>query len=542
MTLRHENTGAMTDQTAECPGSQTRPWRGLVVLLLAVAIWHAPSLFSPFLMDDYVYVEVAGHLDGETLPGLFHAAALDDGASSVWWVPEGALPFYRPLALLSFGLDHAMWGGGPIGFHLTNLALHLLCTAGAWWLGRMLMGTAAGGWAVAVVFALHPCHMEAVAWISGRFDLLVCAFCVASMVAYLHWRRSETWSWSGYLVAGGSMALALLSKETALVLPVAFVGAELILPTRRTHRAFRLTAMGLLVVACVAIYIRQRVLMFGGVAGHLPPPYGLDMSSPTAALGNIALNVALYMLDFVLFVQVEPAYVAAWWRGHPLVLAVALALCLVVVAWCVRVGWRSAAFRFGAFWTVLFAAPSLMAMAGERNVYLASVGVAVMVGAVWQTLVLRSARQNKWGVARWRPGVAALVCLWVVLGLVEQGFMWCIAGTGEKLLRDMQAQLPDPVRGTQIYVINQSPLSSVGFAQAIRLRYGRDDVSGRALTLSPTLLASTVDRVVCLAPRTIRITREGGVFFSSFVERFHLFAGPCGGSAGHGKPVRLGVA
>jgi hypothetical protein len=92
--------------------------------------------------------------------------------------------------------------------------------------------------------------------------------------------------------------------------------------------------------------------------------------------------------------------------------------------------------------------------------------------------------------------------------------------------RDLQALLPDPPRNARIYVVNQSPLNSVGFSQALRLRYDRSDLSGCALTVSPTLPSSCVDKVLRLGPDSIRVVRDGGAFFGSFVERFHRFGEP----------------
>ena len=82
------------------------------------------------------------------------------------------------------------------------------------------------------------------------------------------------------------------------------------------------------------------------------------------------------------------------------------------------------------------------------------------------------------------------------------------------------------MRNARVFVVNQNPINSVGFSQALRLRYDRPDLSGCALSLSPTLKTSSVDRVVVLGPDSIRLVRENGVFMVSFVERFHRFAEP----------------
>lgn len=503
----------------------------LCILLLVTIAVYAPTLFYPFFLDDYVYLETANNLDWQGAANLFRAATLDQTASSVWWAPSGVLPFYRPVGQLSFAGDHFFWGLQPFGYHLTNLLLHLVCTLLTWRLARRLFEEPRYALAAAVVFALHPIHNEAVAWISGRFDLLVCVCAAASLLAYLNWKDRPTtgWAWGGLCVAW--FILGLGCKETALILPAMIVAVELLHPSaypsqRRRHALPVLTAMAIV----ASLYLLLRTALFGTPIGRLPPPYGLDTSSPLVAIRSLAENCAMYLFDMVLGISVEPTYMSQFWRDHAVLFAAVSVLCGLVVIAAVIVG-RSRAFLIGAIWLGLFTAPSLMSMPGERNVYLASVGLALMVAAV-----LRGA-ETRWSPAstaepqaprkhRLRRATIAIVGLWIIVCLVEQGLMGCLSAASERVHRDLTALLPDPPPNAHIYVVNQNPSNSVGFAQAIRLRYGRPDLSGRALSLAPAMRAFTTDRVSVLGPDSIRITREGGDFFSSFFERFHRFSEP----------------
>lgn len=530
-------------------------------LLLLVAAAHVPSLFHPFFIDDYVYLDKVRNFDWQTALRIVTSPTMDESASGVWWVPMGTLPFYRPIGQLTFALDSAMWGMNPFGFHLTNLLLHLACTAMAWRLALRLFGVPAYALATAVVFALHPVHGEAVMWISGRFDLLVCACVLASVLSYLKWRDSGSWLWAGLSVLW--FAVGLGCKETALILPIVLAGIEAMGMARDAREAGDDAAQGLddaehrgpdtrqrawqhttpstsgvgrhlgifAAFGIVAsLYVAGRIALFGSFTGKLPPPYGLDTSHPWSALQSLALNLSVYVLDLGLCAHVDLVYLSQIWREHPVLFGAGVVAASGILLAAVVVG-RSRAGWFGVAWLAVFTAPSLLSMPGERNVYLASVGLALLAGAVYRALdgnrggngtepFPRPPRPWLW------PASYAVVSLFLVICVVQQVLMGWLTGTGEKVYRDLEALLPNPPPGARIYVVNQGPLNSVGFSQALRLRYGRPDLSGVALTVSPTLSASATDRVFGLGSDSIRVVREGGVFFSSFVERFHRFGDP----------------
>ncbi len=104
--------------------------------------------------------------------------------------------------------------------------------------------------------------------------------------------------------------------------------------------------------------------------------------------------------------------------------------------------------------------------------------------------------------------------------------MWRVANCGEQVYRDLLSAVPEPPRDARIFVVNQSPLNAVGFTQGVKLRYGRDDVEAVALALAPQLEGVSRDRVYRTGPASVRVVREDGVFFKSFVERFLLFSKP----------------
>lgn len=125
---------------------------------------------------------------------------------------------YVPLTLLSYQLEHAVFGLNPVVFHSTNLLLHIGSSILLFHLARMLVGRDGPAFFVAAIFAVHPFHTEAVLWAAARKDVLSTFFFLLSLFFYEKGVRSKRGSLLLWSV--GSFLLALMSKATVLMLPV----------------------------------------------------------------------------------------------------------------------------------------------------------------------------------------------------------------------------------------------------------------------------------------------------------------------------------
>ena len=175
-----------------------------MALGLLVLAAYFPALEAGFVWDDEIFVED---------PVMREAS----GLWKLWFTPtqlEGEL-HYWPVVYSSFWLEHKLWGFEPLGYHLVNLGLHFVNTALLWLLLARL--AVPGAWAVAAVFAVHPVHVESVAWVIERKDLLSGLFYLSALWL---WLRFEEEPRRGlYLGALGLFAAALLSKSVAVTLP-----------------------------------------------------------------------------------------------------------------------------------------------------------------------------------------------------------------------------------------------------------------------------------------------------------------------------------
>lgn len=191
-------------------------WWALLIAGIGAAV-YLNSLGGAFVSDDHFLV--LGH------PHTRDAALMPDIFASGHYAGQGG---YRPLVTLSFALNHLVGGVDPRGYHLVNVVLHALNSALVALLVLRLFDSLAVAGIAGLLFAVHPVHAEAVAWISGRAELMAAAMFLASWLLYLRATaggRVVGWSFAAALAA---FFLGMLCKEHVLVLPGALALTELL--------------------------------------------------------------------------------------------------------------------------------------------------------------------------------------------------------------------------------------------------------------------------------------------------------------------------
>ena len=177
---------------------------GLVVGCLAVFGQVRNHEFVGF--DDYEYIVQNPDLrDGLTLRGLSRTLQ----PRFLNWIP---------LTSMSYQVDYALNGLDPGGYHLTNLLLHTLSAVLLFLAFARMTGEVWRSGFVAAVFAIHPLHVESVAWVSERKDVLSGLFMMLTLHAYIRYRERPS-SKSRYLATLACLALGLLAKPMLVTLP-----------------------------------------------------------------------------------------------------------------------------------------------------------------------------------------------------------------------------------------------------------------------------------------------------------------------------------
>lgn len=294
---------------------------GIAALALLV---NLPTLSYQFLSwDDSWYVTQNPWIRGWSSENLRHIFT------------EPYFVSYMPLQLVSYMVDYGFWGLKPFGYHLQQILLHALDSVLAFVLVRRLFGRF---WLAAIaglLFAAHPSHVEAVAWVSARKDVLSAAFLLPAVYLYVKSRSGEgrlrRWT---YLASLALFALAVLTRVNVIVAPLFLVLVDIVSlrPARRGSTAwFRILVnkvpyaaigIGIAVVNWVvqpktnASYARDplRYLM---LKGHAAWDYfgiltGIPRQNPiydTPRITLDALSMAIYLAGLLLLP-------ALFWLGY----------------------------------------------------------------------------------------------------------------------------------------------------------------------------------------------------------------------------------
>jgi len=186
-------------------GSQSF-YLSILLLILVVSIYIKALGYDFITFDTLVYVtENARVQGGITLDNL------------KWSFVTSFFSNWHPLTWISYMLDMELWGLNPVGFHATNIFLHA-CNSLLLFLTLKRMTSATfRSWFVACLFALHPMHVESVAWIAERKDVLSTFFFLLTVISYLSYIQRQTLS--RYSLVLISFVMALMSKGMVVTLP-----------------------------------------------------------------------------------------------------------------------------------------------------------------------------------------------------------------------------------------------------------------------------------------------------------------------------------
>ena len=275
------------------PAARPRLSAARAALLAAAA---AAALYLPALRNDFAYDDVAVIQQDTRVHGLDSIPAI---LGSGYWQDDAALSLWRPLTTLSFALDWAIRPADPAWFHAVNIAWHALATALLTLLLARLCGNAAA-LAGGLGFALHPVHVEAVANVVGRAELI--AAC-AAFGALLLWQRPRP-GIARVAAVAALYLVALGAKESAIVLPLLLVLLDLGTAELRGGRArawLRARGPALLALAGVAMtYVLVRTQVLGGALPSRIDP-SLDITPHAPGRVYTALQVWPHILRLFVF-------------------------------------------------------------------------------------------------------------------------------------------------------------------------------------------------------------------------------------------------
>jgi len=388
-------------KSSPAPRTQDRRWY-LAAILVATALAYGVTLRFGYVYDDVLQIENNPRIKSvDYLPSYF--------TRQVWAQTQGQpANLYRPLFLTWLWINFELFGTSAAGWHFTTLLMHLLVVWLVYLMARKLLpDDGFSAYVAAGIFALHPAHVEAVAWISGVTEPLSSALFLGSFLLYLK-AREQGWSpkWLGSSLA--LYAAAMLAKESTIVLPAVVVAYELCFPgpsesgaARKSSGAGWLKILALYIVL-LALYLLARTNALHGLAHRIS-----DIPTATAVL-SWPWVLYFYLSQLLAPFALGPFYDIQFAHGFDittLLLPVIILLAIGAGLWWWARRTKSNLPLFLGAWFLFTIAPALASFVvmskyenvHDRYTYLPSVAFAVLVGFAWHGIFRSSGRAVKSG-------------------------------------------------------------------------------------------------------------------------------------------------
>jgi len=401
--------------------------------------------------------------------------------SPFWTAAQG--PFFRPLLSLSLICDHTMWSLNATGYHATNIIIHSINSYLVFLITILLLNTSSSHekrtWTLALlsgfIFLILPSHTEAVAWISGRTDVIAAFFCILSFYLYLLYKQhSKVW----YVPISILLFFcALLSKESVIALPFVILAYEVYsYCIKRTNSRNRTSVLYVPLLYCcaLALYLLTRFAVIGTIIGG----YGGGKVHLNVHLLRIFRNVFFYSMRTFLPPMPDMFTIVLIFIG--IVSVVILLIAWSASRWSLRI---PTILYFLAIAFIISLVPvinlgiSLITTQGERFIYLPSLFFSILMIVVLDYII-----RNR------RYFTIVFICLFLFYGvsIYFANKNWRTAGSiSKQILYSLKAiegadrlfiiNLPDNTHGAYIY--------RNGIREALSL-FGNTDQFKNVITIS----------------------------------------------------------
>jgi tetratricopeptide (TPR) repeat protein len=359
-----------------------------LVVVAVTLLAFAPALGARFVTwdDDINFV------NNQAYRGL--------GAQQLHWMwTTFHMGHYTPLTWMTLGLDYTLWGMDARGYHATNVLLHVASAVLVYVIARRLLALARPEQSIrdarvtvfasafaALVFAAHPLRVESVAWVTERRDVLSCFLYLLAIASYLRSldddRVRSRWYW-GSVVA---CACALLSKATAMTLPIALLLLN-VYPLRRLDRG-----------SASAVRVARELAPFVVLAIAAAAVSVIALNAHWQLSASEKIAVSAYGFSFYVWRTIAPVHLSPLYPmpehidpSAPRYLAAyAVVAAYVAVAWAARRRWPGVATSMIAFFAILL--PMLGAVqngnviAADRYTYHAAIALSILAGGIFVAL------------------------------------------------------------------------------------------------------------------------------------------------------------
>ena len=352
---------------------------------------------------DYTYDDRPVVFENDRAHALAHLPRL---FLETYWPPKYGGDGYRPIVMSLFTMQWVVGHGAPWLFHLVNILLAVATVLAVYWCALAMLPRP-GALVAGALFAVHPVHVEVTGNVVGQSELIV-ALCLAIAVG-LYLRRRAAPALAGRDVGAitALFAVALFTKEHAVVLPALLVAAEATLirgvPWRRRVSTVRPLFLAFAAVGLAYLYVRGLVQQ--DLAGFLPfPVFRFLRMSAFDRIGTM-MNEMPRIAQLILFpthlsADYSPADVRIA-EGPALSQLPGLFICVATIVLMIALSRRAPVVSFGLAWITIAFLPvsNLLVPAGfvtaERTLFFPSVGAVLMAGALAEYVRTHATRSRR---------------------------------------------------------------------------------------------------------------------------------------------------
>jgi protein O-mannosyl-transferase len=415
--------------------------KGILIAIIAIACLapYYNTLFAGFVWDDNIFIVHNPYLKSfRFLPEFFTHDFWSIGIQRL------ASGYYRPLLAVSFMLDYSLWQAGSFGYHLSNLAFHIITSILFFLFLKILLKDTLISLFASLIFSAHPIHTESVSFISGRVDILPFIFMLLSLVFFLKYYANKRFyiyphyqciGVGVYLISLVSFFLSLLVKEMAITLPLIVLCIDYFFLSRLSFKGviknFVRIHLGFFIVLglylAMRFYIIDRAFMFSNTRHALNFFAG---NSPYWRLFTVIKILGQYTRLLILPYNLKAYYyfAAANSLFEPAVFTSAIALIsLVFIA--VKNIRKYPVLAFSITWFFITALPvsniiPIGNIFAERYMYIPSAGFSLAIGFLFSWLLKKNITLH---LLNWKAALYAIFLLLIIaLGRVtfERNKVW----------------------------------------------------------------------------------------------------------------------
>ncbi|NOX45720.1 MAG: tetratricopeptide repeat protein [Chlorobi bacterium] len=328
---------------------------------------------------------------------------------------EYYLGMYQPLAIFSFAINYISAKDNPVPYHTTNLFLHLFNVFLVFLLFQKLTNRIEISFAVSLLFAIHPMHVEAVAWIATRSNGLYSLFYLASLIAYINYIKDNSYLWLA--VSFVLFLLSCFSKSMAITLPLTLLLLDYYYSRKINFRLF-IEKTPFLFISIVFGLISIKAATDFGHLQYLDQDYTL-----LNRLFLISYSIVFYIVR--VFVPVNLSAVYAYPDINSGVLPYAYYGSFFILTIIMALAFKSGKLRktiiFGLMWFIInisIVLPlmwSRMLMLADRYTYIPYLGLFFILAKVYAYTV----NSQKPLIKKFRPIIYSTLVIWIVFLVVK---------------------------------------------------------------------------------------------------------------------------